>query len=116
MSDKFIIKVLENKDGISLFEKWYYSIKDQQTRRKILLRLKRISQGNLGDWKSVGNKVFELRLDFGAGYRVYFSRYEDTVIILLAGGDKSTQQSDIKKAIQLWEDYRNEVEKFLRNF
>ncbi|GAB4303277.1 MAG: hypothetical protein Kow0091_03560 [Geminocystis sp.] len=57
MSEKFIIKVLENENGICLFEKWYYAIKDKQIRRRILLRLKRISQRNLGDWKSFGNQT-----------------------------------------------------------
>ncbi len=116
MSDKFIIKILENEYGICLFEKWYYAIKDKQTRRRILLRLKRISQGNLGDWKSVGSQVFEIRLDFGSGYRIYFSRFGDTIIVLLAGGDKSSQQSDIRKAVKLWEDYHHEIERFLRDF
>ncbi len=116
MDQKFIIKVLENELGSSIFEKWYYSLKDKQIRRRILLRLKRVSQGNLGDWKSVGSQVFEMRIDLGPGYRIYFSRIEDTIIVLLAGGDKSSQSSDIKKAIKLWEDYQNETERFLRDF
>lgn len=116
MNQELVIKVLENKEGISQFEKWYYSIKDKKTRRMILLRLKRISLGNLGDWKSLGNGVFELRIHTGSGYRIYFSKIDNAIIILLGGGDKDSQQNDIQKAIKLWEDYQNEAQKFLRDF
>jgi putative addiction module killer protein len=110
------IKILEVTPGVSPFEKWYYSIRDKQTRRRILVRLRRLALGNLGDWKSVGNGVFELRLDFGSGYRVYFSCVGKTIVVLLGGGDKSTQQKDIQTAIKVWEKYQNETERFQRDF
>lgn len=68
--------------------------------------------GNFGDWKSIEGGVFELRIDLGAGLRVYFSRVGNTLIVLLGGGDKSSQERDIKKAIKLWQEYKNEAERF----
>jgi putative addiction module killer protein len=70
------------------------------------LRLSRIGDGNLGDKKSVGAGVFELRIPYGPGYRVYFGQREGEVVLLLCGGDKSTQKSDISEAKELWKLYR----------
>lgn len=66
--------------------------------------------GNLGDHRSVGDGVFELRLDFGPGYRIYFGRIGHQVILLLTGGDKSSQTKDITKAKQYWNDYKESVQ------
>jgi putative addiction module killer protein len=71
-------------------------------RSKVLVRIDRAILGNFGDSQSVGGGVFEMRIDFGPGYRVYFAREGRTVYLLLIGGDKSTQQSDIDKARQIW--------------
>jgi putative addiction module killer protein len=81
------------------------SLKDKSIRYRIKERLDRISLGNLGDVKSVGQGVFEIRLAFGAGYRIYYGEEGDSVILLLCGGDKSTQSKDIKKAKAFWQDY-----------
>jgi putative addiction module killer protein len=68
---------------------------------RILTRLDRVSEGNLGDTKAVGEAVSELRIDYGPGYRLYYTKRRHTIVILLVGGDKSTQEKDIKQAIQL---------------
>ena len=71
---ELVTKVLETDEGVVPFEEWYYSLKETKTRQVILARLARLRAGNLGDWKSLGSGVFELRIDFGPGYRVYFGR------------------------------------------
>lgn len=81
--------------------KWFEKLKDRRARARIAIRIRRISLGNLGDIKPVGEAISELRIDYGPGYRVYFTQRNDQLIILLAGGDKTTQVSDIKKAKKL---------------
>lgn len=87
------------------FSEWLDSLRDRRARVRIKLRLDRIEQGNLGDYRSVGAGVFELRIDYGPGYRVYFGQVGSTIVLLLCGGDKSTQEQDIRKAQEYWEDY-----------
>jgi len=89
------------------FRKWRTELKDQRARALIASRLDRLAYGHTGDAKAVGNGINELRIHFGAGYRIYFQRQSKTVIVLLCGGDKSSQDSDIKKAKRL-ADQRNE--------
>lgn len=84
-----------------LYTRWFTSLRDRQARVRILIRIRRLSLGNLGDVKPVGEGVSELRIDYGPGYRVYFVQRGDTLIILLAGGDKKSQSRDIKKALEL---------------
>jgi putative addiction module killer protein len=92
----FIIQKTDN------FEHWLTRLGDLRAKAKILTRLKRAELGNLGDHKSVGDGVFKMRIDYGPGYRVYFARAGGVVIILLCGGDKSSQSKDIKKAKQIY--------------
>ncbi|KAB0495707.1 type II toxin-antitoxin system RelE/ParE family toxin [Pseudomonas vancouverensis] len=80
------------------FATWHASVRDLRARIAIARRIDRAMAGNLGDNKSVGDGVSEMRVDVGAGYRVYFTIREGLVIILLAGGDKSSQRADIKRA------------------
>ena len=80
---------------------WFESLRDRQARARIDIRIRRLSLGNPGDVKAVGEGVSELRIDYGPGYRVYFVRRGQTVVILLAGGDKRTQDRDIKTALEL---------------
>lgn len=87
------------------FSLWLNALRDKVARKRILARLRRLEQGNLGDHKSVGDGISELRLFFGAGYRVYFGEDGDTIIILLLGGDKSSQTQDIKNAKAYWQEY-----------
>ena len=83
------------------FDEWYANLRDREARARIASRLTRIELGNLGDAKSVGGRVSELRIACGPGYRLYFTRRGLEVILLLVGGDKSTQPRDIKQAIAL---------------
>jgi putative addiction module killer protein len=83
------------------FEAWLAELKDQIARKRIGQRIARIAIGNFGDVKSVGDKVAELRIDYGPGYRVYFTRQGNTVVILLCGGDKSSQNRDIERAKEM---------------
>jgi putative addiction module killer protein len=80
---------------------WFAALRDRQTRARIDIRIRRLSLGNPGDVKPVGEGVSELRIDYGPGYRVYFVQRGKTVVVLLAGGDKRTQDSDIKTALEL---------------
>ena len=86
------IKEYLTEEGGSPFRKWLKSLKDANARAKIRVRLNRLRLGNLGDCKSVGSGVSELRIDYGLGYRVYFGQDGDEIIILLYGGDKKRQQ------------------------
>jgi len=83
------------------FVKWLDGLRDIQARSRVLVRIERLATGNPGDVKPVGEGVSELRIDYGPGYRVYFVKQGQTVIVLLAGGDKSTQATDIRTAIRL---------------
>ncbi|MBI3199451.1 MAG: type II toxin-antitoxin system RelE/ParE family toxin [Rhodospirillales bacterium] len=80
------------------FAKWLKSLKDERAAAKIAQRIVRVQSGLLGDVKSVGGGVSELRVDYGLGYRVYFVNQGRTIVILLCGGDKGTQTADIKRA------------------
>jgi putative addiction module killer protein len=80
---------------------WFAALRDRQARARIDIRIRRLSLGNPGDVKPVGEGVSELRIDYGPGYRVYFVQRGKTLVVLLAGGDKRTQDSDIKTALEL---------------
>lgn len=84
-----------------IFAKWIDGLHDIRARARILVRIERLASGNPGDVKSVGEGVSELRIDYGPGYRVYYKKQGQKVVILLAGGDKSTQAKDIKTALRL---------------
>ena len=83
------------------FAKWIDSLRDIEARARILVQIERLSLGNPGDVKPVGKGVSELRIDYGSGYRVYYKKVGQKVIVLLAGGDKRTQTKDIKTALRL---------------
>lgn len=84
-----------------VFAKWLDGMRDVRARARVLVRIERLSEGHAGDVKPVGEGVSELRIDSGPGYRVYFAKRGQEVIILLAGGDKRTQGADIQKALRL---------------
>lgn len=92
-------------DGKIPFSEWVESLPDSRAIAKINNRIKRVSFGNLGDYRSVGEGVCELRIDYGSGYRIYFGQIGATIVLLLCGGDKSTQPQDIRKAKEYWKDY-----------
>ena len=83
------------------FRTWVQKLRDVRANTLILKRIDRIYGGNLGDHKQISSKVSELRIDYGPGYRIYYTKRGNEIILLLIGGDKSTQQSDIKKANDL---------------
>ena len=87
-----------------VFAKWLDGLRDLRARARIQARVERLATGNPGDVKAAGEGVSELRIDYGPGYRVYFKRRGRTLIILLAGGDKSSQAKDIKAALRLARD------------
>lgn len=83
------------------YSRWFNDLRDRQARARINVRIRRLSLGNPGDVKPVGEGVSEMRIDYGPGYRVYFAQSSQTLVILLAGGDKRTQSEDIKTALKL---------------
>lgn len=83
------------------FENWFKRLKDRKAKARVQARIDRMEIGNFGDVESVGEGVSELRIHYGSGYRVYFVHRGQVVVILLSGGDKSSQDSDIKKAKEL---------------
>ena len=84
-----------------IFAKWLDGLHDIRARARILVRIERLAAGNPGDVKPAGGGISELRIDYGPGYRVYYKKLGQKVVILLAGGDKSTQARDIKTALRL---------------
>ena len=84
-----------------IFAKWLDGLRDVRARARILVRIERLAAGNPGDIKPVGEGVSELRIDYGPGYRVYYKKQGQKVVVLLAGGDKNTQAKDIKTALRL---------------
>lgn len=88
----------------SSFNNWLRTLKDRTTRNKILARIDRIQNGNLGDYKSLGNDLFELRFFFGGGLRIYYTIRNQHIVLLLHGGNKSNQSKDIEKARQMIKD------------
>ena len=83
------------------FQAWLDGLRNQKAQVRIAARLRLAEAGNLGDWKPVGGKVSEMRVDFGPGYRLYFTRRGNILIVMLAGGEKSSQARDIKRAQQI---------------
>jgi putative addiction module killer protein len=85
----------------SVYAAWFRSLRDASAKGRIVARIERVQLGNFGDAKSVGDGVHELRMDFGPGYRVYFTRRRTRIVLLLCGGDKGSQQRDIARAKQI---------------
>ena len=99
--------IYETEEGKRPFSDWLKSLKDRKARAIIRARLERVRLGNLGNCEPVGRGVSELKIYHGPGYRVYFGQDGEEIIVLLSGGDKSTQSRDINRAYTLWEDYKN---------
>lgn len=92
--------------GVDPFQAWLDGLKDLKGRTSILRRVDRLAAGQFGDRKFVGGGVFELRIDFGPGYRVYYGQDGKTAVLLLCGGSKRTQAGDIKQAVAYWTEYQ----------
>lgn len=100
------IVLYQDKNGKEPLTIWLNGL-EKKTRNRIRARILTIQAGNLGDYKSVGQGVFELRFFFDGGWRIYFGREGNEIIVLLCGGDKSTQKRDIETAKEYWKDYKN---------
>ncbi len=100
------LEIYVTEEGRAPFAEWLDSLRDIRGRVKIRTRLDRVRLGNISDRTSVGEGVQELRIDFGPGYRVYFGQAGVKVVLLLCGGDKSTQTQDILQAKSYWKDYK----------
>ncbi len=100
------IEVYETASGKKPFEIWLDKIKDGATIAKILNRLDRLNLGSFGDCKPLKGGIYELRLHYGAGLRIYYSKVKNKIVLLLCGGDKSSQKKDIQKAREYLEDYK----------
>ena len=92
--------------GVDVFQSWLDGLKDVKARVAILRRIDRIAKGNFGDHKFLRDGVSEVRVDLGAGYRVYYGKHGETLVLLLCGGSKRTQAVDIARAVEFWVDYR----------
>lgn len=99
------VLIYENGKGESPFKLWLSSVQDSLVLARIHMRILRIEEGNLGDYKHVGNNVYELRMTFGGGIRIYFGMVRKELVLLLLGGNKKSQRSDILKAQKLWLNY-----------
>jgi len=97
-----VIEIIQSET----FKRWLSNLRDRQAIARINARIRRLSAGNLGDVKPVRDGISELRIDHGPGYRVYFFRHGVSVIVLLAGGDKRTQDADINRAIGIYKEWR----------
>jgi putative addiction module killer protein len=105
------IVLFKDEKGKIPFGDWIARIKDKKVKAIIFNRIDRINLGNFGDCKSVGGGVFELRIHFAAGFRVYFGKVNNQIILLLCGGDKRTQKQDISNALKYWKEFKkNEKE------
>lgn len=100
------LRIYQTSSGACSFEDWLDALRDARGRARIQERLDRIEQGNFGDCKSVGGGVRELRIDIGPDYRVYFAEDGPVIVLLLLGGEKSTQSKDIEIAKNYWTDYQ----------
>ncbi len=92
-----------------IFRNWLRKLRDENARARIQIRIRRLSLGNFGDVKPVGEGVSELRIDYGPGYRVYLLQQRDVLVLLLAGGTKKSQRADIEKAKQLAKEAANDA-------
>jgi putative addiction module killer protein len=92
--------------GRDIFDDWFSQLSDARTQAKIAIRIDRLAAGNVGDCKSLGGGLFELRIDWGPGYRVYYAVPGRELVLLLCGGDKRKQQADVDRAHQYFEDYK----------
>jgi len=102
------LRIYRLPNGRVPFLDWLRNLRDQRAQQKIQIRLNRVRLGNFGDARAVGDGVQELKIDYGPGYRVYFGQIGNDLVILLCGGDKSTQDEDIQEAKQYWASYKKE--------
>ena len=103
----YTLEMYVTPDGTIPFEDWLLQVRDARAIARIRVRLDRLSLGNTGDAHPVGAGVWELRIDYGPGYRVYYARRGTALLLLLYGGDKRTQEGDIPQAHAYWQEYQH---------
>lgn len=108
MNELIKILIYKVESEKSPFDKWLKEL-DVTNRAIVRARLKRIALGNFGDCKSLGENLWEVRINFGPGYRIYYGQIEDKIILLLSGGDKGSQSRDIEKARKYWSNYKEDL-------
>ncbi|SBT10164.1 Addiction module killer protein [Candidatus Accumulibacter aalborgensis] len=96
----------QTADGRDPFKEWLANLADRQARARVAVRVQRMAAGNFGDHKPLSDGVWELRIDHGPGYRVYYAQAGQRVLLLLIGGDKRRQQADIETAVRYWQDWQ----------
>ncbi len=101
-----VVEYYEKLDGTQPVTEWLDNLPDSRIDARITARIVRLELGNPGDYKSVGGGVYEMRIDTGSGYRVYFAVSGLSIVLLLCGGTKKTQQSDIETAYEYWSEYK----------
>ena len=106
-SENLKVVVYRTPEGKLHFQEWMSSMRDKVVIRKVETRIARVRSGNFGDSKSVGEGVLELRIHYGPGYRIYLARDRDSLVVLLCGGDKSSQKKDIALAKKYWKAYKD---------
>jgi len=111
MADVYEIFHYQTADGLDVYDTWLDHLADADAVSRIIRRVDRIQSGNFGDHKSVGQGVWELRIDYGPGYRVYYAMMGRQVVLLLCGGDKRKQSADIQRAIRMWKDVNERMSK-----
>ena len=97
----------QGKDGREPLTVWLHRLRDRQAYAHVLARLDRLENGNFGQCRALQSGVWELKIDHGPGYRVYYSQVGKTILLLLCGGDKRTQQADIERAVAHWKEFRS---------
>jgi putative addiction module killer protein len=105
MTEPAVVLHYLTPEGRCPFQEWIESVRDRAVKHAVLARINRIRAGTLGDWRSVGKGVFELRVDLGPGYRIYFGREGKTAVVLLTAGEKRSQDADVNRAREYWRDY-----------
>jgi putative addiction module killer protein len=110
---KSMLEVLRyvTESGKDVFGTWLTGLRDQRAAAKIAVRIDRLAAGNFGDCKPLQEGVWELRIDCGPGYRVYYAMAKRTCVLLLCGGDKRRQAADVQRAIAYWHDFQNRTKK-----
>jgi len=108
-----LIREYRTRDGRRPLSEWIAALRDRSARSRVLARIDRLSIGLRGDWKAVGQGVFELRIDHGPGYRIYCAAHGNDLVILLCGGDKRKQTQDIETAHEYWQDHKARSERIV---
>ena len=108
---QYQLHLYQTAGGKQPFTEWLEGLHDLQARARVKARIDRLALGNFGDHRALDGGVFELRIDWGPGYRVYFARVGKLILLLLCGGDKTTQQKDIEHAKAYLQDYQDRTEK-----